>query len=197
MTTDRMTTERKVANLGGHALLVVHVVDLDAQRLEKLQILIADLEFGIGAEGGDQGSLVGSVFALLADADGGFENEENVVATFLDTGNHFGDRFGIGKRLVNRFSELFHELLQLLIHESPWNRTPLMGDITSDCDVAQPTLYAWPLLKSTDDRPPDRRAEDRPTEDRPTEDRRASVQENQVDFPCGRQHGRQQGATQP
>ena len=79
---------------------------------------------------GDQGSLVGGVFALLADADGGFENQKNVVAAFLDAGHDFGDRFGIGKRLVDRFSEFFHELLQLLIHESPWNRTPLMGDIT-------------------------------------------------------------------
>jgi hypothetical protein len=31
-------------------LLVVCLVQLDAQRLEKLQILIADLEFGIGIE---------------------------------------------------------------------------------------------------------------------------------------------------
>src|ERR1700675_5159205 len=92
----RMTTESYLASLRGHALLVVCVVDLDAQRLEKLQILIADLEFSIRAEGGDQGSLVGGVFALLADADGGFENEENVVAAFLDPGNDFGDRFGIG-----------------------------------------------------------------------------------------------------
>src|SRR6202521_3283755 len=171
----------------GDALLVVSVVDLDAQRLEKLQILIADLEFSIRAEGGDQGSLVGGVFALLADADGGFENEENVVAAFLDAGNDFGDRFGIGKRLVDRFSEFFHELLQLLIHESPWNRTPLMGDITSDCDDAQRTLYAWPLLKSTDDRPTDR----------PAEDRRPSGKENQVNLPCRRQYRRRHGATQP
>src|SRR6266436_409469 len=177
-----MTTEG-CRELGGHALVVVCVVDLDAEGLKKLQILIADLEFCIGAEGGDQGSLVG-VFPLLADADGGFEDEENVVATFLDAGNDFGDRFGIGKRLVDRFSEFFHELLQLLIHESPWNRTPLMGDITSDCDDAQPSLYAWPLLKSTDDRATDRPAEDRPSEDRPSEDRRPSGQENQVDLPC-------------
>ena len=71
------------------------------------------------------------MFALLADADGGFEDEKNVVAAFLDAGNHFGDRFGIGQRLVDRFSEFFHELFQLLIHESPSNWTPLMGDITS------------------------------------------------------------------
>ena len=34
----------------GPVLLLVFFVDLDAQRLEKLQILIADLEFGVGAE---------------------------------------------------------------------------------------------------------------------------------------------------
>src|SRR6266853_6994913 len=159
-----MTTEG-CRELGGHALFVVCVVDLDAEGLEKLQVLVADLEFCIGAESGDEGSLVGGVFALLADADGGFENEENVIATFLDAGNDFGDRFGIGKRFVDRFSEFFHELLQLLIHESPWNRTPLMGDITSDCDDAQPSLYAWPLLKSTDDRP----IQHRPAQARPTQ----------------------------
>ena len=76
----------------GPVLLLVFFVDLDAQRLEKLQILIADLEFGVGAEGGDQGSLVGGVFALLADADGGFEDEENVVAAFLDAGHDSAKR---------------------------------------------------------------------------------------------------------
>ena len=61
---------------------------------EKLQILIADLEFGIGAESGDQGSLVAGVFALFADADRGFEDEENIVAAFLNAGNDIGDVLG-------------------------------------------------------------------------------------------------------
>jgi len=114
------------------------MVELDAERFEKLQILIADFELGIGAERacGDQGGVVGRVFALLADADGCFENEEDVVAAFLDARYDFRDRFGIGQRLVDRFAEFFHELLQLLIHESPWNRTPLTGEITTVCDAA-------------------------------------------------------------
>jgi len=116
--------------------LVFFFFDLDSKGLEKLQILIANLQLGIGAERGDQRSLVGSVFALLADPYRSFENEENVVAAFLDAGHDFGDRFGIGQRLVDRFAEFFHELFQLLIHESPWNRTPLMGDITLGRDPA-------------------------------------------------------------
>ena len=135
----------------GPALVLFFFVQFDAEGFEKLQILIADLEFGIGAEGRDQGSLIGCVFALFADADGGLENEENVVSAFLDAGNDFGDRFGIGKRLIDRFSEFLHELLQLLIHESPWNRTPLTADIISDYDAAHPVLYARSLLKSTID----------------------------------------------
>ena len=91
------------------------------------------------------------MFTLFADADGGFKYKKNVVTAFLDAGNDFGDRFGIGKRLIDRFSEFFHELLQLLIHESPWNRTPLTADIIGDYDAAHPVLYARSLLKSTID----------------------------------------------
>jgi hypothetical protein len=58
--------------IGRQALLIVLFIELDAEGFEELQILIADLEFGIGAKGRYQGSLVGGVFALLADADGCF-----------------------------------------------------------------------------------------------------------------------------
>src|SRR5208283_4774680 len=104
--------------------------------------------FRVGAEGGDQRSLVSGVFALLADADGGFENQENVVAAFFDAGNDFGDLLGIGQRLVDRFSKIFHELLQLLIHESPWNRTPLTG--TSQVVVTPPIAIVRPATAKID-----------------------------------------------
>jgi hypothetical protein len=102
-------------------LFFLFFVELDAERLEKLEILIADLEFGIGAERacGNQGSVVGAVFSLFADADGGFEDEEDVVAAFFDSGDDLGDRFGVGERFVNGFSKFFHELLQLLVHAPP------------------------------------------------------------------------------
>jgi len=67
------------------------------------------------------------VSPCFADADRGFENQKNVVAAFLDAGNDLGDRFGIGQRFVDRFSEFFHELLQLLIHESPSSWKPPDG----------------------------------------------------------------------
>ena len=60
-----------------------------------------------------------ALFALLADADGGFEDQKNVVAAFLDAGDDFGDLLGIGQRSVDGFAQFLHELLQLLIHASP------------------------------------------------------------------------------
>ena len=134
-------------SLFGHYLyfwlfFVFFVFNLDAQGFQKLQVLVADLEFRVGTEGGDKRSLIGRVFALLADANGGLKYKENVVAAFFNAGNDFGDLFGVGKRFVDGFPEFFHELFQLLIHESPWNRTPLMGDITRKCDGAR--VYCTP-----------------------------------------------------
>src|SRR5579863_5233946 len=94
------------------------LLDFDAQGLEELQVLIADFEFGIAAEGGDQGSFVGGFVAGLADADGGFEHQKNVVAAVLDTGDDFGNLVGVGQRLVDRFAKFLHELLEFLVHES-------------------------------------------------------------------------------
>ncbi len=93
--------------------------DFDAEGFEELEILVADFEFGIGGEGGDERSLVGGFFALLADADGGFEDQEDVVAAFFDAGDDFGDLFGIGERLVDGFAEFLHELFELLVHLVP------------------------------------------------------------------------------
>ena len=103
------------------------VLDLDAQRLQELQVLIADLEFGIAGERGDQGSLVSGFLAGLADADGGFEDQENVVAAFLDFGNDIGDLLGVGQRFVDRLAQLLHQLLQLLVHMAPCSHSYLIG----------------------------------------------------------------------
>jgi hypothetical protein len=93
--------------------------DFDAEGFEEFEILVADFEFGVGGEGGDEGSLVRGFFALLADADGGFEDQENVIAAVFDAGDDFGDLFGLGERLVDGFAELLHELLELLVHLVP------------------------------------------------------------------------------
>ena len=53
---------------------------------------------------------------MLAYADGGFEDQENVVSAFLDAGNDLGNFFRVGKRFVDGFAEFLHELFQLLIH---------------------------------------------------------------------------------
>jgi hypothetical protein len=104
--------------------------DLDAERFQELQILIADFELGIGGQSGDEGSFVGGFFALLADADGGFENQENIVTALFDAGDNFGDLFGIGERLVDGFAEFLHELFELLIQLVPPDRR-LPGAIPS------------------------------------------------------------------
>ena len=104
-------------------LLLFFLFDSDAEGFQELHVLIADFEFGIGRQSGNEGSLVGGFFALLADADGSFENQENVVATLLDAGDDFGDLFGIGERLVDGFAEFLHELFELLVHLVP--RSPV------------------------------------------------------------------------
>jgi hypothetical protein len=107
--------------------------DLDAQGFQEFEVLIADFEFGIAAEGGDQGSLVGGFVAGLADADGGFEYQENVVAAFFDAGDDFGDLIGVGERLVDGFPQFLHELLEFLVHA-----IPLVPGFTTSLDAAAP-----------------------------------------------------------
>jgi len=101
------------------SLLLFFFLDLDAEGLQELEILVADFEFGVGGESSDEGSLVGGFLALLADADGGFEDQENVVAALFDAGDNFGDLFGIGERLVDGLAEFLHELFKLLVQLVP------------------------------------------------------------------------------
>src|SRR5579871_2194376 len=102
-------------------LLLVLVVffDFDAEGFKELQVLIVDLEFRVGGEGGDQGGLVRWLLALLADADRGFQNQENVVPAFFNAGHYFRDLFGVGKRFINGVTKLLHQLLELRIHAFP------------------------------------------------------------------------------
>jgi hypothetical protein len=60
---------------------------------------------------------------LLAEADGSFQYQEYVVPSILDPGDDFGDLFGLSQRLVNGFSEFFHQFLEFLVHNAP--RRPL------------------------------------------------------------------------
>jgi hypothetical protein len=69
--------------------LFIFFVDLDAERFQKLQILIADLEFRIGRKRSDKGCFVCGFIALLAHPDGSFKDQENIVSTFFDAGHDF------------------------------------------------------------------------------------------------------------
>lgn len=72
-------------------------LNLDAEGFQELQVLVADLQFGIAGEGGDQGGLFRGLFAGFAYADGGFQYEKDVVSAFFDSGNDFGDSLGVGQ----------------------------------------------------------------------------------------------------
>jgi len=94
-------------------------LDLDAEGLQELEVLVVDLEFRIGRESGDQRCLVGGFFALLAHPNGGFKNEKNIVTTLLDARDDFGDLFRVGERFVDSFAEFLHQIFELLIHVIP------------------------------------------------------------------------------
>src|SRR5580704_7333727 len=79
------------------------VLDLDAQRLEELEVLIANLEFS-----GHQGRLFARLLARLADSDSGFQHQENIVPAFFDSGNDIGNRLGVRQRLVDRLAQFLH-----------------------------------------------------------------------------------------
>jgi hypothetical protein len=105
-------------------------VDLNAEGFEKFEVLIADFQLRIAGESSDERSFVGGFFALFADPNGGFEDEEDVIAVIFDSGDHFGDLLGIGERLIDGITQFLHELLELLIHGTPSGR-PSQGEVTN------------------------------------------------------------------
>ncbi len=87
---------------------LLFVLDFDAKLLQELEILVVDLELGVGGESGDERSFVGRLFALLADTNGGFKDQKNVVAALFDARDYFGNLFRIGERFVDGFAEFLH-----------------------------------------------------------------------------------------
>ena len=79
--------------------------------------MVADLEFRIAGQCSDKRALVGTLFARSAYANGGFQNEKNVITTLFDPGNNFRNLVRVGQRLVDCFTQFFHQLLKLLVHE--------------------------------------------------------------------------------
>ena len=57
-----------------------------------------------------------AVFVTPVKADRRFQNQEYVVAGFLDLADRFRDPVGLGKGIVDRVSQFLHELLQWLFH---------------------------------------------------------------------------------
>ena len=73
-----------------YQLLRCVVFYLYAERFQELNVLIADLQFGIAGQGGDHGALV-RLLTRAADADRGFEYQEDIVTTVFDPRNNIGD----------------------------------------------------------------------------------------------------------
>ena len=93
--------------------------DLDAERLQELEILIVDFKFRVGGKSGNQRRFVGGLFSLLAYSDGGLKDEENVVAALFDARDDFGDLFGIRKRFVDGLAKFLHEFFESIVHWVP------------------------------------------------------------------------------
>lgn len=100
-------------------LMLFFFFDLNAERFEELQVLIVDFEFRIGGKSGNQGSLVGGFLTLFTHADGGFEDQENIIAALFNARDNLGDLFGIRERFVDGFAQFFHQVFELLVHVSP------------------------------------------------------------------------------
>src|ERR1700732_1239744 len=90
------------------------VLNLDAERLEELQVLIVGLELS-----SPQRRLFAGFLATLAYPDGGFQHQEDIVAALFDSRRDIGDGLGIRQGLVDRLTQFLHQLLQLLVHITP------------------------------------------------------------------------------
>src|SRR5438105_2679379 len=117
----RTLTELSEQVGGFRAGLCGVVFDLDSQGLQELEILLADFEIRIAGQGSDHRGFVAGFFAGTADANCGFEHQENIVTAIFDPGDDVRNLFRISKRLVDGFAQFFHQVLQLLVHESPWS----------------------------------------------------------------------------
>lgn len=90
--------------------------DFDAEGFQELEVWSLTLNSGLVERVVTREVLSALFFALLADADGGLENEKNIVAAFFDAGDDFGDLLGIGKRFVDGFAKFLHEFFESIVH---------------------------------------------------------------------------------
>jgi len=61
--------------------------------------------------------VVGIVVGVLAlvETDGGFEHQEDVIASAFDLADRGGDTVGIGKGLVDRVAEFLHQIFEPVV----------------------------------------------------------------------------------
>ena len=108
--------------------------EADAQQFEELGVARSQLQLS-GLDWHALGSAfvfpIGSGIPLppLIEADGRFEHKKDVVTRPANIGDGIGDGFGLLERLVDRHSQLFHQLFEVVIefHVLP----SLLGDVFS------------------------------------------------------------------
>ncbi|SRR6266496_5559833 len=95
------------------------VFDFDAEGFEEFNILLTDLEIRIAGQSSDHRGLIACFLARAAYTNRSFEHQENVVTTILDPRYDIGNLLRIRQGLINCLAKFLHQVLQLLIHESP------------------------------------------------------------------------------
>ena len=87
------------------------IVNTDLERFQKFDILRSDIQSGFALLLLGKVQFFGCLFLMFIKANGGFQNEKNIITGAPDSGNGIADLIRIGKSIVNGGPELFHELL--------------------------------------------------------------------------------------
>jgi len=91
-------------------------IHVDFQGAEELRVLRGQPELGIGPPFGVQFLAMHQVnLATLVEADGNFENQEEVIAGVADARHDLGDSFGIGQGLVNGVAQFLDQAFEILV----------------------------------------------------------------------------------
>ena len=118
-------SSRNLGRLSRGSRLTILFVDGDLQCAQEAMILRRELDFAGCFEIPRLGLLgqlrvrilfLFAVFVAPVKPDGGFQNQEDIVAGTLDFADRFRDPVGLGKGIVDRVSQFLHEVLQRLFH---------------------------------------------------------------------------------
>jgi hypothetical protein len=79
-----------------------------------MSVLLADVELRVALGR----ALVGERFGLTGvEADGGFKDDENVIAVSADTGDDLRDLLRVRDGVIDGFAKLLHEAFEIRVHK--------------------------------------------------------------------------------